>query len=131
MKFIYCDGGCHNNQEAAKRMAYGSFLVTSDEYPNHSKSMILCKLFEFGSVTNNVAEYRILQEALQYCINEFIAQPIIFTDSALVANQISGAYKTKEETLKPLRDSVAKDMTLIGAELRQVSRDILVGVLGH
>jgi len=131
MKYIYIDGGCRNNQNAAKREAYGSFLITEDEYPNHEKSKVLVKRMEFGNLTNNAAEYKTLHEVLKHCINEFIAKPVIFTDSLLVTNQLNGTYKVKDPNLRKLNDLVKMDLALIGAELRKVPRDILVGVLGH
>ena len=70
--YIYTDGGCRNNQIPEKREGYGSFVVTSTPYPNHETGRIASQHLSFGNVTNNVAEYKSLLAALDYCINEFI-----------------------------------------------------------
>jgi len=131
MYYIYVDGGSLNNQDAKKRSGYGSFLVTKSEYPDHDKEKVVFKTFEFGKITNNAAEYRALQEALNYCINEFISGPCIFTDSNLVVSQLDGSYKTNDPGLKKLKDQADKDIKLIKATVSKIDRDVIFKVLGH
>lgn len=51
-----------------------------------------------NELTNNEEEYRGVIKALELCK----AGDIVFTDSLLVVNQVSGKYKVKKEHLKPL-----------------------------
>lgn len=131
MYYLYIDGGSSNNQDAAKRVGYGSFYVTTTPYPDHERGMIKVERLEFGNVTNNQAEYKTLLEALDYCVNEFMANPIIVTDSKLMVEQLQGRYKTKDAILKEFKEQAEKDIQLIGAKLIKAPREVLVGVLGH
>ena len=129
---IYCDGGALNNQDPEKREGYGSFLVTKEACPNHMDGLVTRQNFLYGiGVTNNVAEYKTLLKALDYCVNEFIAEATIFMDSELVVEQVHGTFKTKDVHLKPLMEQAVKDIELIGAKLEKIPREIMVAVLGH
>jgi ribonuclease HI len=131
MTYIYIDGGSLNNQDEKKRSGYGSFLVTKTEYPEQDKGKVAFKTFEFGRVSNNQAEYRTLLEALNYCINEFIAEPTIYTDSNLVVSQLNGTFKTNDDGLKKLKERAAEDIKLIRAQVCKMERDVIFKVLGH
>lgn len=131
MKYIYADGGCHNNQDPAKRQAYGSFLIGSKQFPDHLENKPVIKRFEYGDMTNNQAEYMILIDVLQYCIKHQIQAPHIFSDSALVINQMSGKFKANKLTLQQLRDTLIALKYTTGATIEWVTRDIIEGVLGH
>ena len=131
MKYIYVDGGCHNNQDPAKRQAYGSFLIGSKQYPDHLENKPVIKRLVFGSFTNNQAEYMALIDALQYCIARRIQAPHIFSDSALMINQIDGTWKANNISLQLLRNMAVGLKYTAGATIEWVSRDIIEGVLGH
>lgn len=131
MYIIYIDGGSKNNQVAFHRHGYGSLLVTKEEYPNHERAKIGFQTFDFGKASNNQAEYRILQEALLYCIDQFIPNPTIYTDSDLLIKQLEGTYKTKDTELQKLKDAIEKDIKLVGAIVKKAPRDTIYGVLGH
>lgn len=131
MVHIYCDGGSRDNQDPTKRSGYGSFLITRNPYPDHEAGRIASKFFTFGKITNNQAEYKTLIEALEYCIQEFIPEPRIYTDSELVVSQLDGSYKTKDPELRPLRTLAATDMKLIKATVEKVPREVIFAVLGH
>lgn len=131
MKYIYVDGGCRNNQDPAKRQAYGSFLIGSKEYPNHLENKPVIQRIEYGNMTNNQAEYMILLDALQYCIENHIQAPHIFSDSALVINQMDGTFKANRPELQILRNTAIGLKYQASATIEWVSRDIIEGVLGH
>ena len=59
-----------------------------------------------GITTNNVAEYTALIYALQEALIMKVKEVTIFTDSELVAKQVSGEYIVKAEDLKRLRKQV-------------------------
>jgi ribonuclease HI len=52
--------------------------------------------------TNNVAEYRALIAALEWCVANGASRLDVRSDSLLLVQQMRGAYKVKSEGLKPL-----------------------------
>jgi ribonuclease HI len=59
-----------------------------------------------GEATNNIAEYTALVYALQEALVMKAKELKIFTDSELMARQVTGVYKVKNEKLKILFDQV-------------------------
>jgi ribonuclease HI len=57
---------------------------------------------KINDTTNNVAEYRALLKAIIECQKSGFSSAQFFTDSELLARQINGMYKIKDEKLKPL-----------------------------
>jgi ribonuclease HI len=53
-----------------------------------------------GEMTNNMAEYEAFIRALRHARAENIDNITIYTDSQLLANQISGVYQTKNVRLR-------------------------------
>ncbi len=63
----------------------------------------LCSLARFiGTCTNNVAEYKALIAGIELAGETGCWQLDIFLDSELIVRQITGRYKVKNQTLKPL-----------------------------
>ena len=94
---IYTDGGARGNPGPA---AIG--IVIGEK---HFKEYI-------GETTNNVAEYKAVIFALKETAKMLggdagTAELVIHTDSELIARQITGKYKVKQEHLKPLREEAA------------------------
>ena len=52
-----------------------------------------------GEMTNNMAEYEALIHALKIAIDRSVREITVYTDSLLVANQVTGVYKIKNATL--------------------------------
>ncbi len=69
--------------------------------------------------TNNEEEYRGVISALKLCAEG----DEIYTDSLLVVNQVSGAYKIKKEHLRPYREEVVKLLIEKKVKLRWIPRD--------
>lgn len=59
-----------------------------------------------GEVTNNVAEYKALIAALDYCVKHKLSPVEILADSQLLIKQLSGEYRVKNEAIKVLYDEV-------------------------
>jgi len=53
-----------------------------------------------GHMTNNMAEYEALIRALQRARDEMVDSLHIYTDSLLLANQVNGVYKVRNEGLQ-------------------------------
>lgn len=94
---VYSDGGARGNPGPA---AYGFVILEKDG----------TVLFEQGKTigisTNNIAEYSGVIAALTWIDNNISHESIhsleVFLDSELVARQLSGQYKVKNETLRNL-----------------------------
>ena len=95
----YIDGGCRGNPGNG---AVG-YVVLQDGI----------ELYRFGKqigrCTNNVAEYSALISALEYlksmaaCGGPASAGPVtIYSDSELLVMQLTGKYRVKSDTMKPL-----------------------------
>ena len=54
------------------------------------------------NTTNNVAEYRALLKGIIECQKLHFSSARFFTDSQLLARQVNGMYKIKDEKLKSL-----------------------------
>lgn len=55
-----------------------------------------------GWATNNVAEYRALIEGLRLAAAHEVERLVVISDSALLVQQMRGAFKVKHPGLKPL-----------------------------
>lgn len=89
----YFDGGARNNPGPA---GYGVHIVDD-------QGTVLAELHgSLGISTNNVAEYHGLIAALQWAVENNVAQLTVKGDSLLIIEQMRGNYKVRNEGLKPL-----------------------------
>ena len=101
---IYCDGGARGNPGPAA----SAFAVEKDGKVIYKNAKYL------GSATNNIAEYIAVTLALGWLsksssIESRVSSIELILDSELVAKQLSGLYKVKNQNLKKLFDT-AKDL---------------------
>ena len=90
---IYSDGASRGNPGPS-----GIGAVILDE-----KGKVVHEIAKYiGQVTNNVAEYEALLEALDYCVKHKLSPVEILADSQLLIRQLSGQYKVRHENIKPL-----------------------------
>ncbi|MHB1361801.1 MAG: Nif3-like dinuclear metal center hexameric protein [Thermoleophilia bacterium] len=54
-----------------------------------------------GEATNNIAEYQAMVSGLELALERGIDRLAIFSDSELIVRQLEGAYKVKNEGLRP------------------------------
>lgn len=94
---IYVDGASSGNPGDA---GYGFLIKDEKENTLASKSGYI------GRTTCNVAEYTALILALQEAMRFNPDLVEIYTDSQLMAEQISGRYKVHSKTLKALHQKV-------------------------
>lgn len=93
----YTDGGARGNPGPA---AIGVVLL--DE-----KGQVVAEVSKYiGQATNNVAEYLAVVYALQEALYRKASRVVINTDSQLVAKQIMGKYKVKDQNLLKFRDLI-------------------------
>jgi ribonuclease HI len=100
MYIIYCDGASRSNPGEA---SYGVSINLNNKEIDTLKEYI-------GIATNNVAEYRGLIAALEYCVKNNINDVEIYLDSLLVVQQVNKEFKVKS---KKLCDLYSYSLTLI------------------
>ena len=90
---LYGDGASRGNPGPA-----GVGVVAHD-----ARGRMVAGVAEYlGETTNNVAEYRALLRALEEARAHGAHEIHVYTDSALVTRQITGAYRVKSPHLSPL-----------------------------
>jgi ribonuclease HI len=112
---IHVDGGSRGNTGPAAAAAVAS---DTEGNPLAERSRYL------GETTNNVAEYQGVLLALELA-NELGANEVeVVNDSELVARQIGGQYRVKQEHLKPLHRQVMEALRGFDHwEVRSVRRE--------
>ena len=98
---VHVDGGARGNPGPAAAAAVatdesGDPLAERNEY--------------IGEATNNVAEYRAVLLALALAHELGANEVEVVNDSELVARQIGGEYKVKQQHLKPLHREVMEKL---------------------
>ena len=77
-----------------------------------------------GEATNNVAEYRALLLGIELARELGASELELLADSQLIVRQVEGAYKVKQEHLKPLHGQVTDALGGWGRwSIRHVKRD--------
>lgn len=93
---VFCDGASRG--QGQKKI--GDAACAAVVYKNRKKVAQFAR--GLGHRTNNEAEYEAVIAALLICSMSDFLDPIIYTDSAVVANQINGKWQCKNESLIPL-----------------------------
>ena len=88
---VYIDGASRGNPGPA---GIGVVFVDGSAQPLRQLSKYL------GETTNNVAEYLALVYALQEALQQGYTTLTVKTDSELLARQINGQYKVRDERLR-------------------------------
>ncbi len=90
---LHVDGGARGNPGPA---AIGVVVSSPDGEPIDEMAETI------GEATNNVAEYRALLRGLERARALGATEVDIIGDSELVARQLTGAYKVKHPSMRPL-----------------------------
>ena len=103
---IHSDGAARGNPGPA---AAGAVLTADD-------GTVLAEVSRYlGEMTNNQAEYRALLLALEEALRKGASELCIYADSELMVRQIKGEYRVKNEELKPLFQSVMRELKKVGS----------------
>lgn len=112
---IYIDGASSGNPGDS-----GAGMVVFDE--NGTELMRDSKYL--GRMTNNMAEYEALLNALEKAHENSITHVSLYTDSQLVACQVSGEYKVRDEKLRPYVEKARESMRLFqSVDLKYIPRE--------
>ncbi len=94
---LYSDGACRGNPGEG-----GAGAVITDAAGN-----VIWEGKEYlGHCTNNIAEYKALILGLRGALAEGYKKLDVYMDSELLAKQINGSYRVKNENLKVLMQDV-------------------------
>lgn len=98
MKVIaHVDGGSRGNPGPAA----AAFVLTDAD-----GRTLAARAFVLGRTTNNVAEYTGLLRALEAAGALGATDVTVFSDSELMVRQLTGLYKVKSESIRPLYEQV-------------------------
>jgi len=75
-----------------------------------------------GRRTNNEAEYEAVLMALLMCWSADLVDPVIYSDSTLVVNQVNGKWRCNNEGLRPLLHSIEEIQDVFRFRLVHVPR---------
>lgn len=109
--FIHADGASRGNPGEA-----GVGAVIADDQGRTIKEL---KNF-LGVATNNVAEYQAILMALRKALDLGAGSVLVYTDSELVARQLRGEYRVREEHLKDLHRQALELLSQFGKYAIQV-----------
>lgn len=111
---LYSDGACRGNPGIA-----GAGAVITDTTEN-----IVWEGKEFlGHCTNNIAEYKALILGLKGALTQGYKKLEVYLDSELLARQINGSYRVKNDNLKALMTEVRNLLSALDSvQVRHVPR---------
>jgi ribonuclease HI len=104
---LYTDGGCRGNPGPG---AIGMVIMDAEQRE------LLASAESIGPATNNRAEYRALIKGLDLCAAYTRRRVVCYSDSELLVNQMTGAYRLKNEELRALWQK-AKELELVFQEV--------------
>ena len=111
---IWIDGACSGNPGPA---GVGVVIKEGEQIIKEISKFI-------GEATNNIAEYTALKEALTQAQKETKGVVKIFTDSELLAKQVTGQYKIKNENLAVLFQEVSQlSLRFKSVEIQHIPRE--------
>lgn len=104
-------------------------VIQLDDGPDADPRMVgvVCK--EVGWGTSNMAEYLAIVNGLEWAEGVGASEVVVYTDSQLVAQQVSGGYTTKSKRLRRLRDRVRDKLSGLNGSLVWHRRDEGLGPL--
>jgi ribonuclease HI len=112
---LYTDGGSLGNGRVDQRARMAVFdtergEVVVDEW--------------LGALTNNEAEYRAIEAALDYAQARKMKGVEVRSDSLLCVSQIRGEWKVKEARLRPAVDNCRAKLAALGGTISWVRRNV-------
>ncbi len=113
LRVLYVDGGSYGNGSANQSARMAVFDATTEQIVVNAN---------IGSLTNNEAEYRAIEAALDYARKSDIGSIEIRSDSQLCVSQITGSWKIKEPRLVPLAEACRAKLATNGGTITWIRR---------
>ena len=114
---VFCDGASRGQGQKK----FGEAACGAVVYKNRKKVAQFAR--GLGPRTNNEAEYEAVISGLLICSMADLLDPIIYTDSAVVANQVNGKWRCKNESLLPLLMTIEEIKEEFNFRIVQVKRN--------
>jgi ribonuclease HI len=116
---VFCDGASRG--QGQKRIGEAACATTI--YRNRKKIAQFAR--GLGPRSNNEAEYEAVIAGLLICSMGDLLNPVIYTDSAVVTNQINGKWKCRNDSLLPLLMTVEDIRDEFNFKVVQVERSFV------
>lgn len=116
---VFCDGASRGQGQKK----FGEAACSAVVYKNRKKIAQFAR--GLGPRTNNEAEYEAVIAGLLICSMADLVDPIIYTDSAVVANQVNGRWKCKNDALIPLLMTIEEIRDEFNFRVVQVKRSFV------
>ena len=116
---VFCDGASRGQGQKK----FGEAACSAVVYKNRKKIAQFAR--GLGHRTNNEAEYEAVIAGLLICSMADLVDPIIYTDSAVVANQVNGRWKCKNDALIPLLMTIEEIRDEFNFRVVQVKRSFV------
>lgn len=116
---VFCDGASRG--QGQKKIGEAACATTI--YRNRKKIAQFAR--GLGPRSNNEAEYEAVIAGLLICSMGDLLNPVIYTDSAVVANQINGKWKCRNDSLLPLLMTVEDIRDEFNFKVVQVERSFV------
>jgi ribonuclease HI len=117
---VYCDGAARGQGSGTVTQAALGVVITRND------KVVWGFARGLGSVTNNVAEYEAVLAGLLMCwSSDDIKDPLIYSDSQLVVNQVNGKWSCNAKALIPLHFSIQQIAKDYRFRLFQVPRNVV------
>lgn len=109
---VFFDGACDNNGTQSSPMGMGVVFKKPDGEVVSRHAFTTEKLG-----TSNMAEWGALSHALSLCLEHKDVEFVIYGDSQLIVNQINGAWRVKQEHLKPYHELCTSLLQRLGTKV--------------
>ena len=116
---VFCDGASRG--QGQKKIGEASCATVV--YKNRKKVAQFAR--GLGARSNNEAEYEAVIAGLLVCSMSDFIDPIVYTDSAVVANQVNGIWRCKNDALIPLLMTIQDIREEYKFRLLQVPRHLV------
>jgi ribonuclease HI len=116
---VFCDGASRGQGQKK----FGNAACATVVYKNRKKIAQFAR--GLGFRTSNEAEYEAVISGLLICSMADLVDPILYTDSAVVANQVNGNWQCRNATLVPLLMTVEEIRSEFNFRVVQVKRSFV------
>lgn len=114
---VFCDGASRGQGQKK----FGDAACAVVVYKNKKKVVEFAR--GLGARTNNEAEYEAVITALLICTMSDFVDPILYTDSSVVANHVNQKWACKNSSLLPLLMTIEEIKSVYRFRLVQVQRN--------
>lgn len=125
---IVCDGGLRPLGRHKEKVGYGSYKI----FDATGKEICYKIIVNSGWTSANMAEYKIMEAGIRRALKLKIYDVEIWSDSALVCNQVNKVWRVNFEHLYTILLHIWEmQKRFNGFTVTKVPREIIFGILQH